>query len=123
MNCRTSVHKRAQFLWSANGTMIGNLTYPAGLVDANCQGSIVNVGGKLFTSNAASDTGRQNMVVKTSSDQGHTWAAVGPAVWAGPSGYSQLVDMLHSPTSGIGLLFEAGEHHYTETISFVVVPV
>ena len=126
MNCRTGKKNRAQLLWSPDGTMIGDISYPKGLIDPGCQGSIVNAGGQLYTSNAASTSGRENMVVKTSTDQGQTWTEH-QVVWKGPSGYSQLVDMLHTGGDGgrssakIGLLFEAGREKYTETISFALI--
>ena len=122
MNCRTSLHKRLQLLWGADGVRIGNATYPAGLVDAGCQGSIANVDGVLLTSNAASAKGRQQMTVKRSADQGGTWSH-GTVVWAGPSGYSQLVDLHGARPGAVGLLFEAGRKAYTETISYVNVAV
>ena len=113
MNCRTRRHRRAQLEWSGRGVP-SNLTFPDGLVDANCQGSIVNVAGALYTSNAARLYVRARMTIKGSTDMGATWSTI-RVVHSGPSGYSQLVPL----ESGLGLLFEAGVVTPYETISFV----
>jgi len=115
MNCRTETHARAQLVWSADGVPLGNVTYPDGLVDANCQGSILNSGGTLYISNAADAHARAHMTVKSSSDQGATWSQ-GLEVHSGPSAYSQLVSL---GDDRLGLLFEAGTSSPYETISFV----
>jgi len=117
MNCRTSRHQRAQLVWSADGLALTNVSYPAGLVDANCQGSIVNSGtGSLYTSNAADGAARARMTIKRSEDHGASWS-VGVVVHAGPSAYSQLVPL----GDRVGCLFEAGATSAYETISFVAV--
>lgn len=117
MNCRTGEHARAQAFWSADGTPLGNATYPKGLVDANCQGSIINAGGKaLYTSNAADADARARMTIKRSADEGATWSD-GVLVHKGPSAYSQLVSL----GDRIGCLFEAGKKSAYETISFVAI--
>ena len=113
MNCRTRRHRRAQLEWSARGVP-SNLTFPDGLPDANCQGSIVNVAGALYTSNAARLYVRARMTIKESTDMGSTWSTI-RIVHNGPSGYSQLVPL----DKGLGLLFEAGVVSPDETISFV----
>jgi len=117
MNCRTGDHKRAQVIWSAEG-IPGNITFPDGLIDPGCQGSITNQRGVLYTSNANTTTDRSHMTVKSSSDKGNSWSE-GVLVYAGPSGYSQLVPLAN--TDHLGLLFEAGAKQTYDTISFVVV--
>jgi hypothetical protein len=74
MNCRTSRNARAQLVWSADGVP-GDVTFPEGLIDANCQGSIINSGGTLYTSNAADTHGRAHMTIKSSRDMGATWSS------------------------------------------------
>jgi sialidase-1 len=124
MNCRTGDHHRAQFYWrpSANGsTYVATApTYPAPLSDANCQGSIINAGGTLFTSNAGSTSGRERMTIHRSDDQGGSWSE-GLVLHAGPSAYSQLVQLQSYSGSGsdsLGVLFEAGTKGSYDTISF-----
>jgi hypothetical protein len=107
-----------------DGKPLGNVTYPEGLVDPGCQGSIVNQAGALFTSNAVGP-GRSHVTVKRSNDQGGHWTD-GVLVWEGPSAYSQLVPMGTGTTGGgdagtLGILFEAGVKHYTDSISFKLV--
>ena len=85
---------------------------------AGCQGSLINQGGLLHTSNANTSSGRTHVTVKTSTDEGATWSQ-GSLVWAGPSGYSQLVSVGDPKT--VGILLEAGRKSTYETISFAVV--
>lgn len=119
MNCRTGKGHRAQLEWSADGVP-GNVTFPPGLIDPGCQGSIVNAGGILHTSNANTTHSRSHMTVKTSVDQGKSWSR-GVLVWSGPAGYSQLVPLSDQPGEPLGLLFEAGARSTYETISFAKV--
>ena len=118
MNCRTSSHRRAQFIWT-NRTLPSKAMYPAGLVDPNCQGSLVTHKSSVYLSNANSTTSRARMVVRKTSDGGKSWSD-GVVVSAGPSAYSQLVSMQKG--TKLGLLFEAGRVSSSETISFVAVP-
>ena len=129
MNCRTSAKKRAQYVWSpdgAGGFKPSGPTYPAGMIDPGCQGSIINHNGVLYTSNAGSTTGRTHMNIKRSTDMGQTWSK-GISVWDGPSAYSQLVALGgngHSNgTALLGLLFESGHKSSNEALSFVAVHV
>mmetsp|Transcript_6899 Transcript_6899/g.12206 ORF Transcript_6899/g.12206 Transcript_6899/m.12206 type:complete len:408 (+) Transcript_6899:42-1265(+) len=118
MNIRTSEYRRAQVIWGLDH-LPGEVFWPDGMVDATCQGSIVNDAGVLFLSNAAYHN-RSHMTVKSSHDHGQTWSE-GLLVWHGPSAYSQL-----APLGGgkLGLLFEAGNENSAnpyQTISFVQV--
>ena len=54
------------------------------------------------------------MTVRKSKDNGKSWDG-GKKIHSGPSGYSQLV---YLGDGKLGLLFEAGEHKYTEQIVF-----
>lgn len=117
MNCRTHNHARAQVIFSKDG-IPGNVTWPDGMIDPNCQGSIVrnDRDGFLYVSNANSTTSRSNMVVKKSTDQGERWSN-GVLVNAGPSAYSQLVPIDNDKF--IGLLFETKD----STLSYVNVSI
>jgi sialidase-1 len=115
-NCRTGVHKRLQIIWSADIPPVPlNATYPPGLIDPGCQGSIINQRGVLLTSNSNTTSGRTHATVKRSTDLGTTWSS-GVLVWPGPSAYSQLVSLGDPKT--VGLLWEAGKSNAYETISF-----
>jgi hypothetical protein len=127
-SCRASgrhgryARRRALAEWSAEGVP-GPLSYPPELLDANCQGSLINAlaeGGRrvLYQSNALEvakfiplELARRRMVVRRSDDGGATWSA--PVdIWRGPAAYSQLVELpSHVAPAGpseLGILFEAG---------------
>lgn len=116
MNVRNG-SQRLQVVFDRDGTP-GPITRPAGLVDPNCQGSVINQAGALYLSNANTSIRgqRSHMTVKGSADQGVTWSH-GVLVWSGPSAYSQLVDL--DGVGKLGLLFEAGQAGPYETISWV----
>ena len=132
MDCRTNAKLgRAQLVWTpppadAAGSCAptpGKVTFPKGLIDPGCQGSIINAHGALFLSNANTTTDRSHMTVKRSDDQGATWDR-GELVWKGPAAYSQLVELAGSHKhKRLGLLFEAGEKKTYETISFTTLKV
>lgn len=115
MNIRTG-HQRSQVIFDRNRNP-GNVTEPSGLIDPNCQGSLINQAGVLYFSNDNTTASRTRMTVKKSEDQGTTWSQ-GILVWEGPSGYSQLVDL--DGAHKLGLLFEAGKERAAETIVWVV---
>lgn len=120
MNCRTGQHRRAQVIWSLDGVP-GKVTYPKGLIDPGCQGSIVAMGDALYLSNANSTVAREDLTLKSSTDSGRSWTS-GCLVWGGPSGYSQQV-ILSEHKKRIGVLFESGHHKSHEQIAFVDVEV
>ena len=68
----------------------------------------------LYTSNAASTSARERMTIHRSDDGGGSWSA-GQVIHAGPSAYSQLVQL---PNGSMAVLFEAGVRGAYETISF-----
>ena len=116
MNCRTGSHARAQLTWSKDGVPSDVVrcgggggggggggyrrdirsvthkhdtqTFPTGLIDPGCQGSIVSVasdkGTTLYLSNANTTSSRTHMAIKSSTDGGKTWSQ-GTPVWSGPS--------------------------------------
>jgi sialidase-1 len=105
----------------------GGLTWtPPGLEDALiepvCQASLIGFGkGKrrlLLFSNPA-DTQRVNMTVRLSRDEGKTWS-VSKTVHAGPSAYSNLIELKGNT---VGLLYERGETGRYERITFARFPI
>ena len=65
-------------------------------------------------SNPASATGRSNLTVRASYDDGQTWLA-GRCLHPGPSAYSDLVIL---PDGTAACLYEAGEKNPYERIDF-----
>lgn len=117
MNCRSGKdHRRAQLYWRPDGQggyASSEPTYPPELTDPGCQGSLINAGGVLFTSNAASTKAREKLTIHRSADQGSTWDK-GTTLYEGASAYSQLVSL----GDRLGVLAEVGVHGPYETISF-----
>ena len=79
-------------------------TFPAGLIDPGCQGSIVSVPGEngttLYLSNANTTSSRTHMSIKSSSDGGKTWNQ-GKLVWAGPSACTFCLSVMDYSTSRV----------------------
>lgn len=124
MNCRTSDEHRANVFWNAkNGKLLTDKTYPEGLVDPNCQGSIVTDydSSSIFLSNAASAHERMKMTVKRSRDGGVTWDD-GVQIHWGPSAYSQLTVLNDGQQERsevqLGLIFEGGVFSTYEQITY-----
>ena len=91
------------------------------LIDATCQGSIlrysiVETGGRnrLLFSNAASAKARERLTVRLSYDEGKTWPAA-RVLFAGQAAYSCLTVL---PDGMIGCLYEHGQKHPYEVITF-----
>jgi len=70
--------------------------------------------GVILFSNPASETGRTNMTVRLSRDDGLTWP-ISKTLHPGPAAYSDLVIL---PTGQPACLYEAGEKHPYESIIF-----
>jgi len=90
------------------------------LIEPVCQASLIAFGkGKstLLFSNPA-DTTRVNMTVRLSRDQGKSWS-VSRTVHAGPSAYSNLVELKGNT---VGLLYERGDADRYERITFARFP-
>ena len=86
---------------------------PEGLIDPNCQGSIIRLGGALYLSNDDSAAARARMTVRRSVDDGRTWDAgllVSPN-GAIHTGYSQLAGWTAGDNrETLGLLFEDADY-------------
>jgi BNR repeat-like domain len=82
------------------------------LPDPRCNASIVQytcvrdgfAQDRLLFCNAASNTGRENLTMRISYDQGATWSA-GTVIDAGPAAYSEITILLDG---SIGVLYEPG---------------
>lgn len=75
-----------------------------------------STGGTLYFSAPADQSERKDLTIRTSSDGGRTWSA-GALVVAGPSGYSDLIEL---PGNRIGDLYEAGTANPAERIDLTV---
>lgn len=93
-------------------------SWPAGLIDGDVQGSMINHQGTLYLSNIPQENSeRAGLTIKRSLDKGSTWEQV-LVVWTGPSAYSQLVPLSED---SIGILFEGGMKFPYENIYFTAV--
>jgi len=111
-------NQRMQRTWTWTGDNEGTWgpeLRPAELVDANCQGSLINQKGTLLLSNVPmGNSERSHLTVKSSKNQGFTWEEH-TLVWEGPSAYSQLVPL---GDDKVGIIFEAGFEQCYEGIWF-----
>jgi sialidase-1 len=91
-------------------------TDPA-LIEPVCQATLIAFGkgnGRLLLFANPADTRRINMTVRLSSDEGKSWTA-SRTVFAGPSAYSNLVEL---KGKSVGLLYERGNQGPYERITF-----
>jgi sialidase-1 len=91
------------------------------LIEPVCQACLMRFGqgrkAVLLFSNPA-DTKRVNMTVRLSRDEGKTWS-VSKTVHAGPSAYSNLIELKGNT---VGLLYERGDADRHERITFARFP-
>jgi len=88
------------------------------LIDPGCNGSIIRYTSvrdgylinRLLFANAQSDSGRTNLTVRISYDEGLSWTP-GKTIYGGSAAYSSLTVL---ENGGIGLFFEKDE--YTENV-------
>lgn len=125
LNMRRSATNKALCRASATSTDGGmtwsKLSYDTTLVSPRCQASLLrytpsDVTGKsvVLFSNPADTSQRIKMTVRLSYDDGRTWR-VAKLLHAGPSAYSCLTVL---PDKTIGCLYERGDNHPYETITF-----
>ncbi|MHC4573658.1 MAG: sialidase family protein [Planctomycetota bacterium] len=112
---------RAISISADGGATWGTVFNHPQLVEPTCQASFLRYTtrangrrNRLLFSNPASREGRFNMTVRLSYDEGETWP-VSKLIYAGPSAYSCLAVL---PDGHIACLYEAGQEHPYETITF-----
>ena len=125
LNMRRSQTNRALIRATATSTDGGMswspLSYDRILVSPRCQASLLryvpsDTRGKpiVLFSNPADTKQRIKMTVRLSTDDGRTWP-VAKSLHAGPSAYSCLTVL---PDMTVGCLYERGDKHPYETITF-----
>ena len=117
-NYNRSKKARAISVSKDSGQTWGEVYHDEKLIEPICQASLINFTHDskpcLVFSNPASTSARVNMTVRLSLDNGKTWPA-SKTIHEGPSAYSSLTVL---PDKSIGLLYEHGEKHPYETITF-----
>jgi sialidase-1 len=117
-NYDRSMRQRAVSISQDGGATWGPVRYDPALIEPICQASLIRSSqdGKEFLvfSNPASETARVNMTLRVSYDEGRSWP-VARTLHAGPSAYSDLTAL---PDNAIGCLYECGEEHAYERITF-----
>ncbi|MHC4622888.1 MAG: sialidase family protein [Planctomycetota bacterium] len=112
---------RAISISADGGATWGSVFNDPQLVEPTCQASLLRYTSeaedrrnRLLFSNPASRKERCKMTVRLSYDEGGTWP-VSKLICAGPSAYSCLAVL---PDGDIACLYEAGQEHPYETITF-----
>ncbi len=117
MNMRSNHGRnlRAHSTSTDGGVSWSPLVDAPGLVEPVCQASLVRHEGtrQLLFSNPAATT-RVQLTVRASADDGRTWRTLAE-LHAGPSAYSNLVDL---GGTAAGCLYERGEKRAYEKITF-----
>jgi len=112
---------RRAYAWSQDGGVTwSDLEFDATLIEPVCQGSLVRFTeeprhdrNRILFSNPAS-TEREELTVRLSYDECRTWNE-GKVLHAGPAAYSDLGIL---PDGTIGCLYERGEEHRREKITW-----
>jgi sialidase-1 len=112
---------RAVATSSDGGVTWSKLSYHKALLGPRCQASLIRCGPSdspekpmVLFSNPADTSERHRMTVRLSYGDGRTWP-VSKLLHAGPSAYSCLTVL---PDKSIGCLYERGDEHPYETITF-----
>jgi sialidase-1 len=91
------------------------------LIDPGCNAGIAVVRkGVLAFTNAASKSKRENLTIRLSDDGGSSWTAA-KVLHAGPAAYSTVVPLQYGKRKGVAVLYERGDRHAVERITFAVV--
>lgn len=103
------------------GLSWGDIYPDNNLIEPICQASILKVKEDkepvLYFLNPANKNKRENMTLKESIDNGHTWSVV-KTIFDGPSAYSDLTLLFNG---NLGCFYEAGNENPYEGIVFEVV--
>ena len=87
------------------------------LIEPICQGSLLSYKHVLLFINPADKKKRQNLTLRSSFDDGHTWVGK-QVVFAGPSAYSDISIYKHKQ---VACVYEAGINNPNEGIAFKLI--
>jgi sialidase-1 len=120
-NMRTSKGTRAIARSTDGGRTFGAVTQDSTLVDPGCNAGIVRYRNQktdaLIFTNAASHK-RENLTVKVSYDEGHTWPS-SRVLYPGPAAYSTVIPLQNGD---VAVLYERGAVDSIEKITFARFP-
>ena len=114
-------HTRAIAISHDGGVTFSGVTHDEALIDPTCNAAIIRYRHKrhdlLLFSNAASAK-RENLTLKSSSDEGKTWTTL-ESLHPGPAAYSTLLALRDG---SIAVLYECGETSPYSRITFTRLP-
>jgi sialidase-1 len=120
-NADRTIHTRHTSISTDGGETWSDVRKDSTLIEPICQGSLLNsaIGKKhvLFFINPAHKTKRMNLTLRTSFDEGASWATA-KVIHAGPAAYS---DITTYKKKEIGILYEAGVKKPYEGIAFQLI--
>jgi len=103
----------------------GGVTFDApapdeSLLDPGCNAGIAALRNRVLVfTNAAAKSKRENLTIRLSNDGGTTWTA-SKVLHAGPSAYSTVIPLRYGKRKGVAVLYERGDRHAVERITFAV---
>lgn len=120
-NANRSLHMRHTSISNDGGLTWSDVRTDSTLIEPICQGSLLNgtIAKKpaMLFINPAHQTKRVNLTLRTSFDDGHSWAGA-KVIHAGPAAYSDLTFYKKS----LGILYECGNEKPYEGIAFRLIP-
>jgi sialidase-1 len=120
-NADRTIHTRHTSISIDGGETWSDVRKDSTLVEPICQGSLLNsaIGKKpvLFFINPAHKTKRMNLTLRTSFDEGVSWAT-DKVIHAGPAAYSDITTYKNKE---LGILYEAGIEKPYEGIVFKLI--
>lgn len=120
-NANRTIRARHTSTSSDGGQTWSNVRSDSTLIEPICQGSLLNatIGRKpvLFFINPAHKTKRMNLTLRTSFDDGASWATA-KVIHAGPAAYSDITSYKNKK---LGLLYEAGVQTPYDGIAFQLI--